>query len=235
MSDRPTPTDAQLETQRATAALISAIDVPAPASLHAAVRELTERGVGGHVDRTRREWSPRPLLAGAVACAAALIAVLVLALSGGSESAPTVQQASVLAQRPATQPAPAEIPGTPERLAISAAGISYPYWGHFGLQAVGARGDRLGGRAVTTVFYSSSRAPSAQRDGLQIGYSIVDGPALAIPTAGRSIVWNGVRYQVLRYQGSTVVTWRRSGHTCILVGARVSSRKLLTLADWQAT
>ncbi len=43
MSEMPTPTDAETETQRATAALIGGIDARAPASLHYAVRELTDR------------------------------------------------------------------------------------------------------------------------------------------------------------------------------------------------
>jgi hypothetical protein len=228
MSDT-TPTEAELETQRATAALIGGIEVRAPASLHYAVRELTD----GARRSPQGAWSGRPLLAGAVGSLAAMIAVLVLLLgSGGGESAPTVLQASALTQRPATQSAPSESTSAPGHLAISAAGITYPYWGaRFGWHAAGARVDTLGGRTVTTVFYSSTRA-GARR---QIGYSIVGGPALAIPTAGHAATWHGVPFQVLRSGGATLVTWRRAGHTCILVGSGVSSHTLLTLANWKAT
>ncbi len=227
MSDT-TPTEAELETQRATAALIGGIEVRAPASLHYALRELTD----GARRSPRRAWSGRPLLAGAVGSLAAMIAVLVLLLGSGGESAPTVLQASALTQRPATQSAPGESTSAPGRLAISAAGITYPYWGaRFGWHAAGARVDTLGGRMVTTVFYSSTRA-GARR---QIGYSIVGGPALVVPTVGHAATWHGVRFQVLRSGGATLVTWRRAGHTCILVGSGVSSRTLLTLADWQTT
>jgi hypothetical protein len=227
MSEMPTPTDAETETQRATAALIGGIDVRAPASLHYAVRELTDGA-----PRPQRAWSGRPLLAGALASAAAMILVLVLLVSGAGSSAPTVLQASSLAQRPATQGAPRESTSAPGRLAISADGIAYPYWGkRFGWHAAGARTDRLNGRTVTTVFYTSTDA-GAQR---QIGYAIVAGPALAVPAAGHPATWHGVRFQVLRSGTATVVTWRRAGHTCILVGSGVSSRTLLTLANWQAT
>jgi hypothetical protein len=227
MSDMPTPTDAEKETQLATAALIGAIEVRAPAPLHRAVRELTDGA-----PRAQRKWSGRPLLAGAVVSLAAMIFALVLLLGSGGEGAPTVQQTSALALRSSTQSAPKESASAPGRLTISAAGIAYPYWGrHFGWHAAGARTDTVGGRMVTTVFYSSTRAGAVQR----IGYSIVAGPALAIPTAGRSTSWHGVRFQVLRSGHATVVTWRRAGHTCILAGSGVSSRTLLTLANWQAT
>jgi len=234
MSDT-TPTEADLETQRATAALVGGIDVRAPASLHYAVRELSDGA-----PRPRRAWSGRPLLAGAVGSLAAMIVALVLLLgSDGGASAPTVLQASALAQRPATQSAPGESTSAPGRLAISAAGIPYPYWGaRFGWHAVGARTDTIGGRTVTTVFYSSSSlgavrriAPTAER----IGYAIVGGPALAVPTAGHTATWHGVPFQVLRSGEATVVTWRRAGHTCILIGSGVSAHTLLTLANWQAT
>ena len=89
------------------------------------------------------------------------------------------------------------------------------------------RSDELGGRTVTTVFYANAA-------GRRIGYSIVDGQALALPIGGRAAVWHGTRFDVLHQGVSTVVTWRRDGHTCILVGSRVGAKTLLTLADWQA-
>jgi hypothetical protein len=233
MNETPPPIDAETETQQRVAALVRAIDVSAPPSLHRSIRAMTDAA-----PRPRRARSGRPLsLAGALAGAAVLAIVLVLALGGGGSSAPSVLQASTLALRPATLDAPEESSSVPGRLAISAAGIAYPYWGqHFGWQAVGARTDRLGGRTVTTVFYVSGpgtvgRTPAARR----IGYSIVGGSALAIPAVGRTAVWHGVRFQVLRSGHATVVTWRRAGHTCILVGSGVSSRTLLTLANWRAT
>jgi hypothetical protein len=215
------------EEQQRIAALIGSIDVEAPASLHGYVR--------GHVARAgtrQRVWVHRRMLLGGLAGAAALVVALVLALgssSGGPTAPPTVLQASALGLRPAALAAPEENPRAPSQLAISAAGIPYPYWDRrFGWHTAGVRTDRLGGRTITTVFYATS---SARR----IGYSIVDGQALAIPGDGQPAVWHGVRFDVLHPAGATtVVTWRRAGHTCILVGSRVSARTLLTLANWQA-
>jgi hypothetical protein len=227
VNDAPPPSDAETEAQRATATLVSSIDVPAPADLRRKVREMTDAA-----PRARRVPG-RPLAwAGALAGAAVVLLVLVLALGGGSSTAPTVLQASALAQRPATQGAPAES-SVPGRLAISAAGIPYPYWGQrFGWQAVGARTDSVGGRTVTTVFYSSHAGASAPR---RIAYSIVAGAPLPVPTAGYSIVSHGTGYRVLASGTAAVVTWRRAGHTCILVSSGVSAHTLLTLARWQAT
>jgi hypothetical protein len=227
MSDMPTPTDTDKETQRVTAALIGGLDVRAPASLHHAIRELTDGA-----PRLQRSWSGRPLLAGAVVSLAAMILALVLLVNSGGSGAPSVQQASALALGASTQSAPRESASAPGRLTISAAGIAYPYWGRrFGWHAAGARTDTVGGRTVTTVFYSSTSASATRR----IGYAIVGGAPLAVPTAGHATSWHGVRFQVLRSGGATVVTWRRAGHTCILAGSGVSSRTLLTLANWQAT
>jgi hypothetical protein len=222
MSHESTDNDAD---QRV-AALIGSIDVEAPASLHGYVR--------GHVARARPRqlvWMRRRMLLGALAGAAGLAVALVLALgsSSGPAAPPTVLRASALGLRPATLAAPDENPRAHGQLAISAAGIPYPYWDRrFGWHTAGVRTDRLGGRAITTVFYATS---SARR----IGYSIVDGRALAIPSGSQPEVWHGVRFDVLHPAGTTtVVTWRRDGHTCILVGSRVSARTLLTLANWQA-
>lgn len=225
MSHKPTDTD----TQRRIAALVSSIDVSAPASLHTAVRELSARARPAR----RRPWRRGPVLVAApLAGAAVLAVVLVLTLGSGSgpPSPPTVLQASALGLRPATLAAPEENPRARGQLTISAAGIPYPYWERrFGWRTTGARSDRLGGRSITTVFYANS-------SGWRIGYSIVSGRALALPA--RFVVWHGGRYVVFRQSrspaGDAVVTWRRAGHTCILVGSGVSAKTLLTLADWQA-
>jgi hypothetical protein len=208
------------------------IEIGAPASLHDSVRELTTAAV--RREGTRSGWArrvalrrPAAPLVGALASAAALIVALVLALGSGGPDAPTVLQASTLGLRPAVIAAPEENPRAPGQLAISAEGIAYPYWNRrFGWQTAGARADELGGRKVTTVFYANSA-------GRRIGYSIVAGHALPIPVGGHAAVWDHTRFDVLHSGGSTVVTWRRAGHTCILVGSKVSTKTLLTLADWQ--
>ena len=227
--------------QRNTAALLRSIDVGAPGSLHDSVREMTQaaqnarsrsrlglasRSRLGAASRSRRR--PSALLVGAVASAAGFIVVLILTLGSSGPAAPTVLQASTLGLRAATTGAPEENPHAPGQLAISTEGITYPYWNRrFGWQTAGVRSDQLGGHMVTTVFYANT-------SGQRIGYSIVDGHPLAVP-GGDAAVWHGMRFFVLHPDGSTVVTWRRDGHTCILVGSKVSAKTLLTLADWQAT
>jgi hypothetical protein len=189
------------------------------------------RGTQRKRERASRRSSPlrlpSRLLAG-VAVAAAVVVVLVLVLTtGASTSAPTVLQASGAGLRTATGAAPAENPHNPHLLTASAVGISYPYWGGtLGWQAVGARTDTVGGRTVTTVFYTNSRSR-------RIGYSIVAGPALAIPAGSTSVEHNGVSFHVISHANPTIVTWREAGHTCILTARGVGTGTLMRLATWQ--
>jgi hypothetical protein len=229
----PHPHSTDADAQHRIAALIGSIDVPAPAALHAVVGELVS-----DAQRSRRRYRsplsmPRvPALAGAGALAAAAVAlILVLVLGSSGTAAPTVLQVSELATRTPTQSAPAEDPHNPGHLAVSADGIAYPYWEQrFGWQASGMRTDTMGGRAITTVFYARP-ARVAQR----IGYSIVAGSALPIPSGGQTMQWHGTRFTVLSSSGSMVMTWRHAGHTCILVGSGVGVRSLLALAGWQTS
>jgi hypothetical protein len=232
MSQDPMDTD----TQRRVATLVSSIDLAAPPALHESVGELIaaaeRRGRRGSSRWSDLQWirRPAPLLAGAGALAIVAALVLALTLGSGSQTAPTVLQVSALSGRPATLAAPDEDPHNPGHLAIAVDGLAYPYWGQQGWQTAGARTDTMDGRRVTTVFY----ARPARKHTL-IGYSIVAGRTLAIPTGGRTITWHGVRYEVLPASNSTVMTWRRDGHTCILVGSGVSAHSMLTLAGWQAS
>jgi hypothetical protein len=229
MNREPTDTDTQ---QQRTAALVRSIDVRAPDSLHDSVREMTSaaqtRPRARAPERPRARTRPTALLVGALASVAGFIVLLILTLGAGQPAPPTLLQASALGLREPATAAPEESSSAPGQLAISAEGIPYPYWNRrFGWQAAGARTDKISGRKVTTVFYASST-------GRRIGYSIVAGSALPVPSGGRSAVWHGTRFDVLGHGSSTVVTWRREGHTCILVGSKVSAKTLLTLADWQA-
>jgi hypothetical protein len=196
-----------------------------PASAGAAAATTSGRARDARRSLTLR----RPQrLAAAVAFAAAVAVVLVLVLTtGGATSSPTVLQASRSGLGSATHAAPAESPHNPHLLAASAAGIDYPYWGgKLGWQTVGARTDTVGGRTVTTVFYTNSRAR-------RIGYSIVSGAALAIPAGSASVQRHGVSFHVLSHANPTIVTWREAGHTCILTARGVSAGTLMRLATWQ--
>ncbi len=240
----------ELEDQRRAVALVRSLErVEAPTLLRRSIElaaggDLVTPGAGrpgvevaagampGRIrDRgARRSLAsrPSPRLAAAVAFAAAVAVVLALVLTtGASTSAPTVLQASGAGLRTASEAAPAESPHNPHLLAASAVGISYPYWGgKLGWKAVGARTDTVGGRTVTTVFYTNSRAQ-------RIGYSIVAGSALAIPAASTAVEHRGVGFHVLNHAGPTIVTWREAGHTCILTARGVSAGTLMRLATWQ--
>jgi hypothetical protein len=184
-----------------------------------------ERNRGQQRSRRRPSW-----LAVAGALAAAVAVVLVLALAGGGNaSAPTVLQASSVGLRAATHTAPVENPHNPHLLAISAAGISYPYWdGKLGWSAAGSRTDSVGGRTVTTVFYNNDR-------GRRIGYSIVSGSALPTPAGSAVVRRHGIDFHVVSHAHPTVVSWREAGHTCILTARGVDTATLVHLATWERT
>jgi len=163
-------------------------------------------------------------LAGALA-AAAVLAVLVL--PSGTPGGPSVSSAAIFATRPAAEPPPAAVAGRPAVLDREAANVPFPNWAPpFGWRATGARSDRIGGRRVVTVFY--------EKGGRRIGYTIVEGAGLAKPGGARATIRAGTELRSLRLGRRAVVTWRRAGHTCILVGGPgVHERDLLALASWR--
>src|ERR1700730_458996 len=94
-----------------------------------------------------------------------------------------------------------------------------------GARSPGSRTDRVGGRAVTTVFY-------ADAGGRRIGYAIVAGTPAPRSTGG-AIAWRKkTPYRLLTENGTAVVTWLRDGHLCVVSGRGVSSATLLRLASW---
>jgi anti-sigma factor RsiW len=206
-----------LDEQRRSLALVrgASASVAAPAGLRARV-EAERR-------RPRRRASVRNGLvlgAGLAAAAAALALVLV---PGGA--APTVAAAAVFSTRGATGAAPALQPGQPKLLARAVGGVRFPNWREqFGWHATGARADRLSGRDTGTVFY--------QKDGRRLGYTIVAGPSLPPPPGATQFVRGGTNLRVFTVNGRVVVTWRRGGRTCVLVGSGVTRHVLLELASW---
>ena len=63
---------------------------------------------------------------------------------------------------------------------------------------------------------------------------IVGGAGLPKPAASQTSGKSGVEYRMLRVNGRLAVTWRRGGHTCILVG-QATPGELLRLASWPLT
>lgn len=220
--------------QRRAIALVGAVQVAAPDRLHAQVKALTS-----DASQTGAARGPRPALGRAVgrlrpglalsgALTAALVAAALVIFLPGGAGAPTVVEAAALAHRPATMPAPAQDGSESNLLTRAQSGVAYPYWqDRFGWRAVGARTDRLAGRDVSTVFYDNA-------SGARIGYSILAGRSVSAPADATVLVRNGVRLSVVRQGTSTIVTWLRSGHSCVLSGRNVAPAMLERLASWRA-
>lgn len=205
-----------------------AATVRAPESLHRRVQEMVADSHRRTPARRRLGWAMparRLALAGAAALAAVGVVLAVTLPGGGGGGALTPQATARLALSPATLPAPSESASNRSQLAASVGGVAFPYWKErFGWRGSGARSDTLGGRTVTTVFYSN---PSGQR----IGYAIVAGPAPG--ASGGAIVkrW-GVSYRLSSQDGASVIVWRRGGHLCVMAGRGVDPSTLLNLASW---
>jgi hypothetical protein len=209
-----------VERQRQAVAATRALAAePAPASLRAAV-EARRRGLDRRPRRTAR-FVPRLALAGAVAVAVAVAAVILTGGPGG----PTVAEAARLAARPASGPAPPPAGESGTTLALAVDGVVFPDLRRpFGWRAVGTSRHRLDGREAAVVFYA--------KGGRRIAYVIVAGAGLDRPTAANETVRGGVLFQLLRLDGRLAATWRRAGHTCVLIGAATRS-ELLALANWR--
>jgi anti-sigma factor RsiW len=204
-----------LDRQRRSVSATQALaEEPVPEPLRETV-QAPRRGFGA------RRWTPRLALAGALAVAAVVLAVV---LSGGP-AGPTVAEAAELAQQPAGGPAPSPVGPGGTQLDLEVEGVVFPdFLESYGWKAVGVRQDEIGGRDATTVSY--------EKDGKQIAYMIMAGSELDRPSGVPTTQRNGVQLQTLEVNGRPAVTWRRLGHTCILIGP-VPSDELLTLASWR--
>lgn len=206
-----------LERQRRAVLAAQAISTEdVPQSLQVAV-ESRRRG------RRQRNWArpvPRLAVAGA-AVAAAVVAAIVLS---GGPGAPTVADAADLAAKAPTAPAPPPVGPSATKLALAVGGVSFPdYARAYGWRPLGVRRGRIDGREATVVFYG--------KDGRRLAYVIVAGSGLERPSGARATVIDGVEYRALRLDGRLAVTWRRGGHTCLLIGG-AARPELLQLASW---
>jgi hypothetical protein len=218
---------AKLARQRQAVAITGLLEeLHAPPALQRSIQSLAAEASASKSARSQR----RRLLPSLVAAGAAgLAAAIAIFIAGHSPTNPTVLRAAQLAQQPAALPAPAESASNRDALDVSVEGIAYPYWqGALGWRAAGARTDTLAGRTVTTVFYERPRGSSGRR----VGYAIVSGRALPLPH-GATVVRRGITFKILRDDGATIVTWHRTGHTCVLVARGVATHTLLRLASWE--
>jgi anti-sigma factor RsiW len=209
------------EQERRVVALLDAArrTTRAPVSLRARIGAERERAA-----RRPRGLPIRPVYGGALAAALAVVALaIVLVAPAGTPGAPSVSQAASLASRGPAAPAPD--PRNPVKLGRSVEDVYFPNWSRLHWRAVGQRQDRISGRQASTVYY--------QWRGRQIAYTIVSAPALEQPTA-RVTERNGTTLRTLTIDGRLVVTWQRSGHTCVLSGSGVPTEVMQALAAWTA-
>lgn len=210
---------ALLERQRrAVAAAQGLASEPVPASL----RETVEAQRASR--RPRHGWPrwlvPRIAAAGALAAVIAVVASVVLT---GGPAAPTVAEAARFAAERPGEPAPRTVGDG--RLALDVDGVVFPdLLRSHGWRAVGVHRGEIDGRNATTVVY--------EKGGRRIAYVVVAGNGLPRPSAADRTEVGGVAFQTLRVDGRLVVTWRRLGHTCVLIGTAPRS-ELLTLASWR--
>jgi hypothetical protein len=205
-----------LDRQRRSVAATQALaEDQVPESLREAV-EPRRRGAS-----VRRRWTPRLALVGAVAIAA----VVAFAFLSGGPAGPTVAEAAALAQQPPSGPAPSPVGAEGTQLDLHVEGVVFPdFLESYGWKAVGVRHDEIDGRDTSTVFY--------EKAGKRIAYMIVAGSGLDRPSGAPSTTRSGIQLQTLEVNGQPVVTWRRLGHTCILIGP-LASDELLALASWR--
>ena len=231
--------DALLDEQRRAVALVrdTAGQVRAPDALRERLAALAPEGAlersGPRRDRrsaSRTVGRGRGRLLAGLAAAAVLLLVVVVALSSsGTSGSPTVAQTAALAGRPATLPAPRQTAARSWYVNLSEAGVPFPYWeDHFHWEAVGARTDTLSGRTVTTVYYTDHHSR-------HLAYAIVSGPALPAPKGSHEVVHNGVPLWVSGSGQTTIVTWERAGHSCVLAARGVSTAALVRLASWRTS
>jgi hypothetical protein len=178
-----------------------------------------KRGAGG------RSRGPLRLLLPAGGLVAAATVALLLVLGGAS--APSVLATASLATGGPVLPAPAEDESNMTVLKASMQGVPFPYWGgSFRWEAVGARDDKIEGRSAKTVFYDNPK-------GVRAAYTILGGDTIDAPSGSYKKTRRGTELSITQDKGRRIVTWTRSGHTCVLSAPlAVPEEKLLELASW---
>jgi hypothetical protein len=216
------PIDEQLA-ERGRALIAAAVaETRAPLALRERVEVDRERAVARGAGARRRR--PRGLLIPAGGLVAAAVVAVVLVVSGGG--APSVLATASLAARGPVLPAPHEDKAN-KLLQTSIDGVPFPYWGDLKWEGVGARDDKIEGRAAKTVYYANPA-------GVRAAYTILGGDAVDPPSDATKRTDKGVQLFVVEDKGRRVVTWERNGHTCVLSAPMtVPEQKLLDLAAWQ--
>jgi hypothetical protein len=198
-------------------------EVHAPAALRARIE--AERA--GRRRRTSRGFGSLHLAGAAAALACAAVLVLGLGLLGGDNRTerPTLQQAALVTLTSSNGPPPAEDKRHPVLVRAGINGLRFPYWDdEFGLEATSVKRGHIAARSAMTVAYEGK--------GQRIGYTIVAGPALKLPSDARTVRRGSLQLAVFRAHGAQIVTWRRAGHTCVLASRDAGAARLVRLAAW---
>jgi anti-sigma factor RsiW len=212
---------ALVERQRqAVGAIRTMADEPVPTSLRERVEADLRPTGAGHRRSGVFRW--RPALAASGAFVAVAVAV-VIALSGGATE-PTVADAAQLGTTQPTGPPPRPASAGTRRLNASIDGVAFPdLRSAYGWRATGMRRGRIDGHDALVVYYS-------RRD-RRIAYVVVAGEALGGDSGYGRATARGVEFRTFSVEGRPAVTWRRNGHTCVLMGT-ASRSELLALASW---
>jgi hypothetical protein len=225
--DPNTPTDHIDEelAERGRALIAAAVaETRAPLALRERIEADRQRAVARGAGARRRRL--RGLLLPAAGLVAAAVVAVVLVAGGGG--APSVVATAGLAARGPVLPAPAEDESNKALLKSSMEGVPFPYWGELKWESVGARDDEIEGRKARTVYY-------ANKAGVRAAYTILGGDAIDPPSDAAKRTDKGTDLYVIEKDGRRIVTWERSGHTCVLSApVAVPEQKLLDLAAWKA-
>jgi len=214
--ERPDSDQVSADEQRI-GALLRAVAAPAPAALQYRIAALN---VDRSARRRRSIARPRAFGFGFAGAFAAAVAVVVVLLVGSATAPPTAFAAAQ--QAALAKPTAA----APRSLVAAGTTIAFPRWSARGWPSIGTRSDRLGGRTVTTEFYSSYENGS-------LGYSIVSGAPLRLGARGHTVTHSGSNYWVIRVGGAQIVAWVQAGHTCVVASRTAQADTLLKLAFGQ--
>jgi hypothetical protein len=183
-----------------------------------------ELGRASRSARPRRRLGRLAAAAGGLAACLALLAVALSALLGTTE--PSVADVHGISAAGPEAPAPPPERRSTQRLAANLEGVAFPNLEpRFGWRTVGERADRLDGRETRTVFY--------EHEGHLIGYTVVGGDALDVPSDAERLRAGGVEVALLRDDhGHDIAVFERGGKTCVLSGHVERRSTLVELATW---
>ncbi|HEX4563717.1 MAG TPA: hypothetical protein VH115_04610 [Solirubrobacteraceae bacterium] len=223
-------TDHRPRTEDELVELVRSIDVHAPPDLRARVEQMIAEAPARRRLRVRAPAArssagrvrARPFAAALATAAVVAVLAVVLASGGGARHTLSLTSAAKTTLLAATTPAPTRSDHSPF-LAVAVGGVQFPYLEDaFGWRSSGTRADTVDGRAVTTVFYSRGAA--------RIGYAIYAGVPSPASRDGTVLLQDRTRFRVLSQDGTSIISWTRGGHLCVMSSHGASMQELIRLA-----